>query len=462
MRLIFDPTGRSRTLLALLGLISASLIAGTADAVELTETTEAATQQACPVPTPGAHRDHLGAPGNVALTFDDGPHPVYTPIILDLLADHGVRATFFPIGRNVDRYPELLQRVVDEGHLVGNHTQTHPTSPDHMDALPTADRIREMDDATRAVRRATGATPCFFRAPQGYHVSTETMALANDRGMQVSGWTASSRDVGQPHVFDQDYVDGMVERTTKPSFHRPTLLWHDTADKPNTPPAVDRTIQIYKDRGYGFVDPAGREIPPVSADLLPICPAPLRVATDFVDLPSGNVHRHAIMCAVQHGVISGRSSTSFAPNRSMTRGQLATMLDRQLQEHGVTLDDDVPVTFTDISTSTHAPGITRLAAAGIINGRTDGTFGPDAVVTREQMASLIDGAATRGFHLQLGGSGPHGFADVPATGAHAGSVDRLAAARIVAGTGNDRFEPAQPVNRAQAASILMRLHVQLG
>src|SRR5476649_2886539 len=63
--------------------------------------------------------------GAVALTFDDGPHPVHTPAMLDMLAQSGVRATFFVIGREVEKYPEIARRIVDEGHGIGGHSQEH-------------------------------------------------------------------------------------------------------------------------------------------------------------------------------------------------------------------------------------------------------------------------------------------------------------------------------------------------
>ena len=67
-----------------------------------------------------------GGDRNIALTFDDGPHALHTAEILDILAEYGVHATFFVIGENADRYPELLEREISEGHEVGNHTQSHP------------------------------------------------------------------------------------------------------------------------------------------------------------------------------------------------------------------------------------------------------------------------------------------------------------------------------------------------
>lgn len=71
------------------------------------------------------YSSHMNAQNKIALTFDDGPHPVYTPIILDILKEYGVHATFFMIGENAQRYPELVARIQREGHEIGNHTYCH-------------------------------------------------------------------------------------------------------------------------------------------------------------------------------------------------------------------------------------------------------------------------------------------------------------------------------------------------
>ena len=87
------------------------------------------------MPTPYVIRRSGGVPGKLALTFDDGPDPEWTPQILDILKAKGVKATFFVIGANAESNPDLVQRIVAEGHEVGNHTFTHPNLGEFPDVL---------------------------------------------------------------------------------------------------------------------------------------------------------------------------------------------------------------------------------------------------------------------------------------------------------------------------------------
>src|SRR5690606_16810957 len=86
----------------------------------------------------------------VALTFDDGPHPVNTPQVLDILKEYGVKGTFFVTGNNAERYPALIKRIVDEGHTLGNHTFGHPD----LAKLSEADVLNELARTQRAVDKA--------------------------------------------------------------------------------------------------------------------------------------------------------------------------------------------------------------------------------------------------------------------------------------------------------------------
>lgn len=110
---------------------------------------------------PSVYRGDRTRPA-VALTFDDGPSES-TPALLDLLARHKVRATFFMCGENVRRCPGIARNVVDHGHEVGNHTDSHP----RLDFHGTEFMYREIALAQETIHEATGATPLLFRAPYG-------------------------------------------------------------------------------------------------------------------------------------------------------------------------------------------------------------------------------------------------------------------------------------------------------
>jgi len=141
----------------------------------------------------GRHvRWRTASPAAIALTFDDGPDPEQTPRILDLLARHDARATFFLIGEHVDRYPELVRRMVAEGHAVGNHTYSHSRCRE-LD-FPTLMRQLERTDA--ALESALG--PCsslspLFRPPFGEIRVEQALYLAAS-GRTLAFWNQDSRD----------------------------------------------------------------------------------------------------------------------------------------------------------------------------------------------------------------------------------------------------------------------------
>jgi peptidoglycan-N-acetylglucosamine deacetylase len=110
----------------------------------------------------------------IALTFDDGPNPAVTPRLLDLLAAHGARATFFLIGRNAARYPQLAAQILAQGHEIGNHTQDHIVLP----MLPRRILCQQLDRAGDAIHAATGHRPYLFRPPLGWFSRSMLHVLA--------------------------------------------------------------------------------------------------------------------------------------------------------------------------------------------------------------------------------------------------------------------------------------------
>jgi peptidoglycan/xylan/chitin deacetylase (PgdA/CDA1 family) len=156
----------------------------------------------------------------VALTFDDGPLPGTTDAILDTLAALDVRAAFFVIGVHVQRWPDLVRRIHDEGHVVGNHTFDHS----HMGLFGRdrywRDEIRRTDDA---VERVIGRRPALFRPPMGYK-HWHVMNMAADSGHHVVTWSRRARDVKPTKS------SGILERLVKPSRGGDILILHDGND----------------------------------------------------------------------------------------------------------------------------------------------------------------------------------------------------------------------------------------
>ena len=131
-----------------------------------------------------------GGPTSVALTFDDGPDPVDTPKLLDLLREKGVKATFFVVGKRADQYPEIVRRAWTEGHLIANHTWSHR----NLFCFLTPSRLRtEIERGTESVRRICGSRPRLFRSPVGLRHALLRPYL-NDAGLEYVSWTIRTRD----------------------------------------------------------------------------------------------------------------------------------------------------------------------------------------------------------------------------------------------------------------------------
>lgn len=137
-----------------------------------------------------ANRSRVDGAGCVALTFDDGPDPVYTPKLLDLLRQKDVRATFFVIGKRAEQYPEIVRRVWAEGHLVANHTWSHYP----LFCFLTPRRLRdEIEHGTESVRQSCGFRPRLFRSPVGLRHPLLAPYL-KDAGLEYVSWTIRTRD----------------------------------------------------------------------------------------------------------------------------------------------------------------------------------------------------------------------------------------------------------------------------
>jgi peptidoglycan/xylan/chitin deacetylase (PgdA/CDA1 family) len=122
------------------------------------------------------------------MTFDDGPCPEVTPVVLERLRDFGARAVFFLVGERAKRHPDLARRIVDEGHFVGNHSYAHAEPP----FWPRTYR-EEVLKCQHAIRSATGVTPTMFRPPYG-RLRPSTIFGPRSLGLRVVGWSVETRD----------------------------------------------------------------------------------------------------------------------------------------------------------------------------------------------------------------------------------------------------------------------------
>jgi peptidoglycan/xylan/chitin deacetylase (PgdA/CDA1 family) len=184
----------------------------------------------------------------VALTFDDGPNPLATPPILDTLEAENVAATFFLLGRHVERWPELARRIAADGHALGNHgyyhRKLHFRSPSYV--------REDLELGTRAIAEATGRKPAFFRAPHGYR-SPWVSPIAGRLGQRTIGWTLGVWDSDRPGA------DAIVRRAVDGCRPGTILLLHDgdgydpDGDRMQTAEALPRIIRELRGQGYRFV-----------------------------------------------------------------------------------------------------------------------------------------------------------------------------------------------------------------
>jgi peptidoglycan-N-acetylglucosamine deacetylase len=131
-----------------------------------------------------------GRKNAVALTIDDGPHPTWTPRVLDLLAASGVRATFSLVGRQAQAYPKLVRRIARAGHGLCNHSMTHPQPFGALDSTAIQRQIR---DAQSVISDAAGTEPDLFRAPGG-NWTPAVLDATREYGLTPVGWSVDPRD----------------------------------------------------------------------------------------------------------------------------------------------------------------------------------------------------------------------------------------------------------------------------
>ncbi|WP_251575908.1 polysaccharide deacetylase family protein [Paenibacillus sp. MER TA 81-3] len=125
----------------------------------------------------------------VALTFDDVPDNRATPLVLDILKEHNIRATFFLVGSRAKAHPELVQRIVREGHIIGNHSYNHPL----LTKLTLPAFEHQLKDTERVIEQIVGYKPRYFRPPYG-EISEKQLRWAGDHGYLVVNWDVDSND----------------------------------------------------------------------------------------------------------------------------------------------------------------------------------------------------------------------------------------------------------------------------
>ncbi len=230
----------------------------------------------------------------VALTLDDGPGVGTTSVVLDTLKHHGVRATFFVVGHMAAAQPELIQRMVDEGHEVGNHTWSHKVQSNLQAMSGAHTRANRLSQAAEAeierahglIHRLTnGKFPVYFRPPGGGMWNWQRRIAVQQWGYDIIQWDV---DCGDSHLYNRvrpsaAQIKANILRGVKPGS---IILAHDIHQV--TVDAMDGTITELKRRGYRFVTVSellAKEKQPAQAPQ----PAPTATSTPAAEQPTSTI-----------------------------------------------------------------------------------------------------------------------------------------------------------------------------
>ncbi len=171
----------------------------------------------------------------IAITFDDGPHPQNTEKILEILRQEGVKATFFLIGQEIDKFPEFTKRYIDEGHEIGNHSYYH----NHLV------RIKEVNDTSGLIYKNVSIMPKFFRPPYG-KITPILLFYMLIKKMTLVMWSVDSND------STLKSADGLKDFLKSLEIKRgDIILFHE--DYSHVQEALRDIIKDIKNRGFSFV-----------------------------------------------------------------------------------------------------------------------------------------------------------------------------------------------------------------
>src|SRR5215469_16037563 len=183
---------------------------------------------------------HVDGP-YIAMTFDDGPSPETTPRLLDILKQRNIKVTFFMIGQNAERNPDLVRRILAEGHEIGNHSWTHPQLSKLSD-----DRVtQEITKTQEAIKSASGFIPTTLRPPYGAITARQRAWIENQFGLSIILWSVDPFDWKRPgpSVITQRILSG-----ARPGA---IILSHDIHKQ--TVDAMPATLDGLMRKGFKFV-----------------------------------------------------------------------------------------------------------------------------------------------------------------------------------------------------------------
>jgi peptidoglycan/xylan/chitin deacetylase (PgdA/CDA1 family) len=155
----------------------------------------------------------------VSLTFDDGPHPIHTAKISEILKNHDARATFFMTGQRAEKNPEIVQKVIADGHEIGNHSYSH-VNYSHLD---TEAQLYDFHKADKVITEITGYAPVLFRPPGGY-LSTSMVEQCKSEGIKIAYWTYKQDSKDWRNGVKGDYIADFILQRVEPGQ---IIILHD-------------------------------------------------------------------------------------------------------------------------------------------------------------------------------------------------------------------------------------------
>ncbi len=390
----------------------------------------------------------------IAITFDDGPGP-YTDQLLDGLAKRKVPATFFLLGSNVKKYPSVVKRTYREGHQIANHSWDHP----NFNNLSQSEVLNQITKTENAIDSAVGTDvgKLMVRPPYGNITSAQKSAV----GRKLIHWSVDPLDWQYRNATT--VKNNIVGSAREGSI----ILVHDIYSTSVTGAlaAIDElkkkgytfvtVSELFRRKGINMVD--GKmyyNAPANGVDLGPPAP-PDPYAFDESKLSEYWAYE-AICYVKENGIMVGFSERKFGPLYPMTRAMFASVLSRMAGEE-ITAANMTP--FSDVASGKYyAAAIAWAAEKGIVCGYGNGKFGPDDYVTREQAAVMIvNYMSYKGFTLNE--NAVLGYTDNARIHSWAQPYVAMVSDKgIMVGMGNNSFAPLENISRAQAASLLMRLH----
>lgn len=184
------------------------------------------------------HSNSLVKTKSVAITFDDGIHPEFTPKILDLLKKHNTKATFFCIGKHLEQHPKIAQQIILQGHLIGNHSYSHKNNFGFLNTQQIIDEITKTDEI---IYKTTGRNPLLFRPPFGVTNPNIAKAISQTQH-KVIGWNVRSLDT----VINNEKT--ILTRITRKLKKGSVILLHDTSQK--TVNVLEQLLLFLKNEKY--------------------------------------------------------------------------------------------------------------------------------------------------------------------------------------------------------------------